>query len=163
MPVLPPSLPSRTLPTLEREYVATGKVRWVFIQLPLASIHPNAVSAAQFVCSARQGKFWQAHDVLYQEQESGRLSRSRKPLPSVALRSAQASPGPDDGVPQGEVETLDEIRGDAGGPNQGGRAEYAYRSTWKDCWWSEPNHSELFQNHLNDSLVIAKGRKAKAP
>lgn len=56
-------------PTLEREYIATGKVRWVFINLPLVSLHPNAVAAAEFaMCSARHGKFWPAHDVLYRRQ-----------------------------------------------------------------------------------------------
>ncbi len=35
------------LPALDSEYVRTGKVRWVFINLPLTSIHPNAVAAAE--------------------------------------------------------------------------------------------------------------------
>ncbi|HXG95800.1 MAG TPA: thioredoxin domain-containing protein, partial [Gemmatimonadales bacterium] len=60
------------LPTIEREFVQTGKVRWVFINLPLTSIHPNAVAAAEVaMCAARQGgsRFWQTHDALYQHQD----------------------------------------------------------------------------------------------
>jgi len=56
-------------PVLEKEYIATGKVRWIFINLPLVSLHPNATAAAEFaMCSARSGKFWPAHDLLYRLQ-----------------------------------------------------------------------------------------------
>lgn len=59
-----------TLPQLEREYVATGKVRFVFISLPLSRIHPHAVAAAEVaMCAARQKRFWPAHDLLFQRQE----------------------------------------------------------------------------------------------
>lgn len=58
----------QTFPALEREYIATGKVRWIFINLPL-SIHRNAPPAAEFaMCAAREGKFWPAHDLLYRHQ-----------------------------------------------------------------------------------------------
>ncbi len=58
-----------TLPTIEREYVATGKVRWVFINFPLTQIHPNAAAAAEFaMCAAHAGKFWPVHDLLYKYQ-----------------------------------------------------------------------------------------------
>ena len=60
-----------TFPALEREYVRTGKVRWVFVNFPLTSIHANAVAAASFaMCAARQNKFWPAHDLLFQHQET---------------------------------------------------------------------------------------------
>ena len=60
----------QTFPALEKEYIATGKVRWIFINMPLVSIHPNAVPAAEFaMCAAREGKFWPAHDLLYRRQE----------------------------------------------------------------------------------------------
>ena len=56
-------------PAIEREYVQTGKVRWVFINLPLVSIHANALPAAELaVCAARLGKFWPVHDLLFQHQ-----------------------------------------------------------------------------------------------
>jgi protein-disulfide isomerase len=57
-----------TLPTIEREYVATGKVKIVFVNMPLP-IHPNAEPAAELaMCAARQHKFWQMHDLLFRHQ-----------------------------------------------------------------------------------------------
>jgi protein-disulfide isomerase len=58
-------------PAIERDYVKTGKVRWVFINLPLVSIHANALPAAELaMCAARLGKFWPIHDLLFQHQET---------------------------------------------------------------------------------------------
>lgn len=60
----------QTMPQIDREFVATGKVRWVYVHFPLTSIHPNAAAAAEFAtCAARQGKFWRMHDLLYEHQE----------------------------------------------------------------------------------------------
>jgi len=62
-----------TMPAIEREYVRTGKVRFVFINFPLSvfdsTFHPNAGPAAELaMCAARQGRFWPAHDALFQRQ-----------------------------------------------------------------------------------------------
>jgi protein-disulfide isomerase len=77
------------LPTLEREFVATGKVRWVFINLPLTSIHPNAMAAAEVaVCAGRQGRFWPIHDLLYQQQDAwAKLPEPRDSLVALAQRA----------------------------------------------------------------------------
>src|SRR6185436_20896272 len=37
-----------TFPELERDYVATGKVRWIFINFPIPQLHPNATAAGEF-------------------------------------------------------------------------------------------------------------------
>lgn len=59
-----------TFPQLDREYIATGKVHWVFINFPLTSIHPHAAAAAQVgLCAANQKKFWPMHDLLFRNQE----------------------------------------------------------------------------------------------
>jgi protein-disulfide isomerase len=59
----------QSLPAIEREYVATGKVKLVFVNFPLP-MHPNAEPAAELaMCAARQGRFWQAHDLLFRHQE----------------------------------------------------------------------------------------------
>jgi protein-disulfide isomerase len=58
-------------PAIEKEYVQTGKVRWVYINFPLVSIHANALPAAELaMCAARMGKFWPVHDLLFQHQET---------------------------------------------------------------------------------------------
>jgi protein-disulfide isomerase len=62
-----------TMPAIEREYVRTGKVRFVFINFPLSvfdsTFHRNAGPAAELaMCAARQGRFWPAHDALFQRQ-----------------------------------------------------------------------------------------------
>jgi protein-disulfide isomerase len=58
-----------TFPALDSLYVAAGKVRWVFINFPLTSLHPNAVPAAGIaLCAAKQGAFWPVHDLLYRHQ-----------------------------------------------------------------------------------------------
>jgi protein-disulfide isomerase len=77
------------LPTLEKEYVETGKVRWVFIHMPLTSIHANAMAAAEVsVCAERQGRFWQTHDLLYQQQDDwAKLSEPRPALVRLAQRA----------------------------------------------------------------------------
>ena len=77
------------LPTLEREYIETGKVRWVFVNLPLTSIHPNAVAAAEVaMCAARQGRFWEMHDALYKQQDDwAKLPQPRSTLITLAQRA----------------------------------------------------------------------------
>ena len=77
------------LPTIDREFVQTGKVRWVFINLPLTSIHPNAVAAAEIaMCAAQQGRFWPTHDALYQEQDDwAKLAQPRSTLVKIAQRA----------------------------------------------------------------------------
>ena len=58
-------------PTIEKEFIATGKVRWIYIMFPLTQIHRNAAASATFAaCAATQGKFWPTHDMLFETQES---------------------------------------------------------------------------------------------
>jgi protein-disulfide isomerase len=60
-----------TFPALERTYIKSGKVRWVFINLPLTDIHEHASAAAQLaLCAAKQKGFWRIHDLLFLHQEA---------------------------------------------------------------------------------------------
>jgi len=60
-----------TLPQLLREYVDTGKVRYVFRNLPLESIHPDAFRAAVAgECAGEQQRFWPLHDELFVHQNA---------------------------------------------------------------------------------------------
>mgnify|MGYP002780484098 CR=1 FL=1 len=58
-----------TYPTLAREYVETGKVRWVFVPFVMG-MFPNGDAAARAgECAAEQERFWPMHDLLYERQK----------------------------------------------------------------------------------------------
>lgn len=60
-----------TYPVIRRDYIDTGKVRWVVRQFPLRSIHPQAQLAAQASeCAAQQGAFFAYHDALFEHQNA---------------------------------------------------------------------------------------------
>jgi protein-disulfide isomerase len=81
-----------TFPTLEREYIATGKARWVFVNFPLTSIHANAVAAAEVaVCAARQSAFWRVHDLLYTHQDTWAPLKEPGPFLATLADSAKIS------------------------------------------------------------------------
>jgi protein-disulfide isomerase len=53
-----------TFPEIRKNYIDTGKVRFIKRDLPL-SFHPNALPAAQAaLCAGDQGKFWEMHERL---------------------------------------------------------------------------------------------------
>jgi protein-disulfide isomerase len=55
-----------------RKVVSThsDSVRLVFRNLPLTNVHPNALTAAVAgVCADHQGKFWQMHDAMFDNQD----------------------------------------------------------------------------------------------
>jgi len=59
----------QTLPLIEENYIDTGKIKFVYKDLPLDSLHPNARAAhIAAECADEQGKFWKYHDVLFKKQ-----------------------------------------------------------------------------------------------
>ena len=58
-----------TMPEIEREFVATGKLMVVASEFPLERMHPLALKAAQAArCAGEQGKFWEMHARLFRNQ-----------------------------------------------------------------------------------------------
>ncbi len=59
----------QTLPLIEENYIDTGKIKFVYKDLPLDNLHPNARAAhIAAECADEQGKFWEYHDVLFEKQ-----------------------------------------------------------------------------------------------
>ena len=69
-----------TLPKIERDYIATGEVRFISRDMPLP-IHPYAMGAAEAEqCAGAQGKFWQFR--------AGVLGAQGPPTPSALTAEA---------------------------------------------------------------------------
>jgi protein-disulfide isomerase len=55
-----------TMPQIDREYIQTGKVRYVFRDFPIDSLHPQAPKAHEAVnCAGDQGKYWEMWERLF--------------------------------------------------------------------------------------------------
>lgn len=58
-----------TLPALMDRYIDTGRAQLAFHHLALESIHPQALKAAEASeCARAQGRFWEMHDLLFENQ-----------------------------------------------------------------------------------------------
>jgi protein-disulfide isomerase len=58
-----------TYARIESDYVRTGKLNYVFFNLPIESAHPLAMHASEALeCSGVQGKAWEMHDALFGNQ-----------------------------------------------------------------------------------------------
>jgi len=70
---------SQTAPVLRRNY--GDRVRWIFVNLPLTSIHPRAYDAALGgECAHEQDMFWEWYDAMF----SGQFDSSRDGLRDAA-------------------------------------------------------------------------------
>jgi protein-disulfide isomerase len=74
----------QTMPKLMAEYVNTGKVRYVFVDYPIAQLHPDAFKAHEAAaCAGDQGKYWQMHELLFTNsvaRDASQLSASANML-----------------------------------------------------------------------------------
>ncbi len=56
----------QTFPQLVNDYVKTGKVQFVFVDYPIAQLHPRAARAHEAaICAGEQNKYWEMHVSLF--------------------------------------------------------------------------------------------------
>lgn len=59
---------NNTLPLIKKEYIDTGKLRYVFKDFPL-DFHKLAQKASEAAhCAGEEGKYWEMHDLLFKNQ-----------------------------------------------------------------------------------------------
>jgi protein-disulfide isomerase len=75
------------------------RVRFAFRHFPLEEIHPHALRAAEVAeCAAAQGKFWQMHDLLFENQAHLKLPQLRDYARSLDLDMARVTAELDDEI-----------------------------------------------------------------
>jgi len=72
-----------TFPSLKKDYIDTGKVRWVALNLPLP-FHKDARKAAQAThCAGEQGKFWEMREELFKNPQ--KLAAENLPVHAASV------------------------------------------------------------------------------
>jgi len=78
-----------TLPQLRSEYIDTGKVKLVYRDFPLSSIHNNAQKAAEAAEVARElggnKKYWEMHNLLFERGVSGGVESFKQYARDIGL------------------------------------------------------------------------------
>lgn len=63
-------------PQLDRDYIKSSKVQYVFKNYPIAQLHPASFKAhVAAACAGDQHRYWEMHDKLYAEQRNFTLER----------------------------------------------------------------------------------------
>ena len=77
-----------TYPQLAKDYVDTGKIKYVWRDYPLG-FHKNAQKAAEAAhCAGEQGKFWDMHDHLFANQKNLTTADLPKHADALQLNTA---------------------------------------------------------------------------
>ena len=95
---------SQTFPLIKQQYIDTGKVRFVYRDFPLG-FHPNAEPAALVAeCADEQGKFWEFHDKIFENQETLSDAMYRIWAQELGLNTEQFNSCLDSGKYRAEVQ-----------------------------------------------------------
>ena len=110
----------QTYPQLLKDYVDTGKVKYIVKNFPLTQIHPNALPAAEAAeCAGAQGKYWEMHDKLFGSQsewsgQSNAMDTFKKYAADLSLDKDKFNTCLDTGQFQSEIDA-DQKEGIAAG------------------------------------------------
>lgn len=78
-----------TFPQINKEYIKTGKIRYVFYHFPLFG-HQYAQKAAEAAeCAGDQGKFWEMHDKMFASQNKISLTDLKQYASDLSLKTTE--------------------------------------------------------------------------
>lgn len=74
----------QTMPEIMSKYLRSGRIRYVFKDLPIDQLHPEAIRAHEAArCAGEQGKFWEMHGKMFSPAGS-------HTMPELEKRAAEA-------------------------------------------------------------------------
>lgn len=81
---------TNTYPSIKKDYIDTGKIKYIVRDYPLTQIHSQAQKAAEAAnCANEQGKFWEMHDKLFANQQALQIDDLKKYAADLGLNTSQ--------------------------------------------------------------------------
>jgi protein-disulfide isomerase len=78
-----------TWPMIQQEFISAGKIKYIIRDFPIESMHRNAFKAAEAAsCAGKQGKYWEMHDRLFQNQNQLGMEELPKHAEAVGVNIA---------------------------------------------------------------------------
>jgi protein-disulfide isomerase len=78
------------MPVLQKDYIDTGKLKFVMREYPLPSLHKNAINASMAaLCAGNQGKYWEMHNLMFDNQKQLDLDNLKVLAASTGLDASK--------------------------------------------------------------------------
>jgi protein-disulfide isomerase len=77
---------TQVMPTLVSKYVDSGQLRIVMLEYPIENLHRRAVPTSEAaLCAGDQGKYWEMHDSLFNDQKANTDEAFQQMAASIGL------------------------------------------------------------------------------
>ncbi|MFQ5897911.1 MAG: DsbA family protein [Candidatus Methylomirabilia bacterium] len=77
-------------PIIKKAYIDTGKLRYVFRDFPIASLHPRAKKAHEAAhCAGEQDHYWEMHDILFENSRDFSVAALKRYAQRIGLGGAR--------------------------------------------------------------------------
>jgi protein-disulfide isomerase len=78
---------STVYPVLKKDYIDTGKLRYVFRDFPIPNLHPQAKKAHEAAyCAGEQNKYWEMHELLFENSQDFSVPALKSYATKIALK-----------------------------------------------------------------------------
>ena len=96
---------SSVYPILKKEYIETGKLRYVFRDFPIVNLHPQAQKAHEAArCAGEQNRYWEMHEMLFENANRLSVPALKRYATKIALNDDQFNACLESGKYTGEIE-----------------------------------------------------------
>ena len=96
---------STVYPIIKKDYIDTGKLRYVFRDFPIASLHPQAQKAHEAAyCGREQNRYWEMHEILFENSQDLSVPALKRYATKIALNEDRFNACLESGKYAGEIE-----------------------------------------------------------